>query len=205
MAPAGFTGPAGSGEDGGVSEELETARAAAEREVRRGNFKDAVDAYEGLVRAHPGDAALAERLETLRGMLQPMELVHPKAAAATARAPDGADDVHEAEAAANRGDLPTAITLYRRLVGVRPGNALFEERLAELLSMARDPVMRGALPRSQGAPKAERPRVRPSPDPGIPTSWSEPAPPPLPEDPVACLEQLLERIAAHRRRPPFSH
>jgi tetratricopeptide (TPR) repeat protein len=196
--------PVGSGEDEVVSEDLQAARAAAEREVRRGNFKDAVDAYEALVRRHPGDASLEERLQTLRGMLQPMELVHPKAAAATARAPEAADEVHEAEAAANRGDLSAAIAVYRRLILAQP-NPLFEERLGELLALAGDPVMRGALPRARGVQRPEPPRIRPSADPAIPTRdrlvpSDPPGPPPLPEDPVACLETLLNRIARARRR-----
>lgn len=186
------------------TDDPEVARTEAEREVRRGNFKDAVAIYEALVRAQPGEASLAARLETLREMLQPMELVHPKAAAATGRADGPGDAVHEAEAAANRGDLHGAISLYERLVAERPDNPLFAERLEELRALARDPVQRGAMPRSRPAPPMAPPRVRPSPDPAIPTRWdaassAPPASDPLPDDPVACLEALLDRVRRHRR------
>ncbi len=185
--------------------EIEARRQEAEREVRRGNFQAAITLYEGLVAEVPDDERLVVRLDTLRTLLQPLELTHPKAAAG-ARAASAENDAQAGEAAANAGDLRTAVAAYERACATAPGNALLAERLEELRAMAvaRGIAVDAAPAPASPAPTAPAPTTAPRP---APTTAAPPAPAtaapaeaPLPADPVARLEALLERVQRRRRR-----
>ena len=135
--------------------EIEARRQEAEREVRRGNFQAAITLYEGLVAEVPEDDRLAVRLDTLRTLLQPLELTHPKAAAG-ARAASAENDAQAGEAAANAGDLRAAVAAYERACATAPANALLAERLEELRAVA---VARG-IPVDAPRPRRLRSRRR---------------------------------------------
>ena len=94
-------------------EAVEEKQRAAEREVRHGNFRGALAIFKELAEADPGNALFAARIATLEAGLQPMELVHPKAAAGAAARPM-TNDLQEGEAAANIEDFGTAVACYER-------------------------------------------------------------------------------------------
>ncbi|RMG19483.1 MAG: tetratricopeptide repeat protein [Deltaproteobacteria bacterium] len=188
--------------------ELESRRAAAEREVRRGNFRAALSAYDALIAANPGNEALLARRRSLEAFLQPMELHHPKAASAGEGEPEGASEVHLGEAAANAGDYAAAAAHYERALAADPGNALLAERLEELRRLA-------ATAPPGGAPAPAAPGTAPAlraPTKTAPTGGNRDAGPvatrgaqgslgtAAPVDPIARLQVLLERVQARRRR-----
>jgi tetratricopeptide (TPR) repeat protein len=128
--------------------------AQAERQVRRGNFREAIALYEQLLTAAPGDERLQRRLAAVRSMLQPSELDRP---AALPIPPAPAEEPHTldalAEACLERGDVERAIRLYERAIEERPHAHLLTERLNELRSWQRgaatggDTDKKGALER----------------------------------------------------------
>lgn len=193
--------------------DVKEERESAERELRRGNLKDALAIYRRLVQENPGEEALAGRLRDLEELLQPMELTHPKAAAGGGSAPQTA--VHEAEAAANRGEIGNAIAVYERLLAESPENELYQDRLQELCALAKDPLTATAMPRSRPPRPRETPAFSASLDPAMPMmdraklQESEVDAPPsspetptddLPADPVELLQELLVRVTSNRRR-----
>jgi tetratricopeptide (TPR) repeat protein len=144
----------------------------AERQLRRGNLREALALFEELSAAAPLDVRLRQRAETVRGMLQPSELTNAKAASPAAALPEpsAASPVAQAEACADRGDWARAIALYEQAVRERPEAALLRERLAEIRGLAGDLAPRSATQA-------------------------------LPQDRRAMLEALLERVSAQRRKP----
>ncbi len=196
------------------NERLESLKEAAEREVRRGNFKAALSLYESLSAEEPDNAVLRERMKDLGELLQPMELMHPKTAAEPT--PSDISRLHEAEAAVNRGEIAGAIDEYRALLRQSPENALIRERLEELEKLAEDPLMLSTMPRSHGASQPAVPKCQAPRDPGMPARFQScstggagntqelglPAMAGelgLPQDPIACLEELLQRVRRGRR------
>jgi hypothetical protein len=98
----------------------------AERAVRRGELLVALDHYEALLERSPDDERVQGKIESVRSLLQPSELVHRRRA----------EPVAEEELHASAGKFAEAAFAYRRAVGKHPGNELLRERLEELVKLA---------------------------------------------------------------------
>ncbi len=111
----------------------------AERAVRRGELLVALDLYEALLERSPDDERLRGKIESVRSLLQPSELVHRRRAEPVAEDdPQTAPmtDAEEGELHASAGKFAEAAFAYRRAVGRHPGNELLRERLEELVKLA---------------------------------------------------------------------
>ncbi len=111
----------------------------AERAVRRGDLLAALDLFERLSGERPEDERIRGRIESVRSLLQPSELVHRRRAEPQGdAAPEDAalTDAELGELHAANGRYPQAVQAYRRAVAAHPGNELLRERLAELFRLA---------------------------------------------------------------------
>ncbi len=110
----------------------------AERAVRRGELLVALDALERLLAERPDDERLRGRIESVRSLLQPSELVHRRRAEPLAEQPAEAalNDAEQGELFASSGRYEQAVQCYRRAVAAHPKNELLQERLAELFRLA---------------------------------------------------------------------
>jgi hypothetical protein len=111
----------------------------AERAVRRGELLVALDHYEALLERSPDDERVQGKIESVRSLLQPSELVHRRRAEPVAEEdPHTAPmtDAEEGELHASAGKFAEAAFAYRRAVGKHPGNELLRERLEELVKLA---------------------------------------------------------------------
>ena len=110
----------------------------AERAVRRGELLVALDAFERLLAQRPEDERLRGRIESVRSLLQPSELVHRRRAEPLAEQPVEAalNDAEQGELFASSGRYEQAVQCYRRAVATHPKNELLQERLAELFRLA---------------------------------------------------------------------
>lgn len=175
--------------------------------ARAGRHEQAQVVYLSLGRL-PGldstERALAEsRLQRVQALLDDgsgVEVVTREAE------PVPPSDEARAEALANDGDLAGAVAIYAQIVAAAPDNALAQERLGELRAQLApaepavepeieiddeqplDLVLDDAV---ESAAEAVQQAV------ATVTDWRGE----LPEDPVAMLELLLERVRAHRRQP----
>ena len=185
----------------------------AERAVRRGELLLALELFESLLADNPEDERVRQRMESVRALLQPSELVNRRRAEPDApeqAPPEALSDAEHGEIHASAGRFEEATRWYERAVDKYPGNELLRERLEELRSFA-PPGARadlGAaekleapgsvprpLPRQLGrsaraaeasfAPLDERPKARET----------------LPRDAIEMLKTLLERVRASRRNP----
>jgi len=182
----------------------------AERAVRRGELLLALELFESLLADNPEDERVRQRMESVRALLQPSELVNRR------REPDTHDEVPPAalsdaergEIHASAGRFEEATRWYEKAVEKNPGNELLHERLEELRGLA-PPGVRADL----GA--AERLDTSPRPASKAPAGRSSRATEAsfapldskrasgdtLPRDPVEMLKTLLGRIRAARRNP----
>lgn len=140
-----------------------------ERAVRRGEFAEALALLDPWLAAHPGDAALQAKRELVAEMSGPVR--RPSTAERLEPSREG-----RAEQLASEGRFEEATALYAELVRERPDAALVRERWLELRRLVPQPAV---------APP--------------PAAVPENAPKGLPADPVARLQELLERLGAHRR------
>ena len=111
----------------------------AERAVRRGELLVALDLYEALLERSPDDERLRGKIESVRSLLQPSELVHRRRAEpVAAEDPQAApmSDAEKGELHASAGKFAEAAFAYRRAVAKHPGNELLRERLEELVRLA---------------------------------------------------------------------
>ncbi len=144
---------------------------------------EAVAVLRGLLQQFPDDQALAQRLMDLAETLQPSELQHPKARAASSL--DDADagstggSRETPEQAGERlfalGDHAGAMAAYRQALQQRPDSELVRERLEEIFRVA------------QSAPSTKPVSLPPRPQ--VASRGSA----------EALLKSLLERVAARRR------
>ncbi|MFL5359924.1 MAG: hypothetical protein ACJ78U_03080 [Myxococcales bacterium] len=182
----------------------------AERAVRRGELLLALELFESLLADNPEDERVRQRMESVRALLQPSELVNRR------REPDTHDetppaalsDAEHGEVHASAGRFQEATRWYEKAVAKNPGNELLRERLEELRRLA-PPGARADL----GA--AERLDITPRPVSKAPSARSarvteasfapidskRPASDNLPRDRVEMLKTLLGRIRAARRNP----
>jgi tetratricopeptide (TPR) repeat protein len=178
----------------------------AERAVRRGELLVALEHFDAYLAQEPDDERVRTRMESVRALLQPSELVsrrraEPEEPEATASVLSDAE-TGEMHAAAGRFD--DAAKAYALAVRANPKNELLRERFEELRALAQ-PVAPADL---HAAEKLEAASLTPAR--GVPiharsAKASEasfaPLPPAreLPKDAVAMLRELLERIRAARR------
>jgi len=181
----------------------------AERAVRRGELLAALELFEAHLAQQPDDERVRTRMEAVRALLQPSELVsrrrvdpeEPGAPAAPI------SDAERGEVFASSARFPEAAQAYERAVAANPENQLLRERLEELRVLA-SPAGRADL---AAAEKLDDP-------PGAPANGSPPAGTrsekahaasfapihgvpsrPLPRDAKALLEELLQRVRTGRR------
>ncbi|MFY1827919.1 hypothetical protein ACN47A_18510 [Myxococcus fulvus] len=135
--------------------------ARADRALRRGELVEALDLYEALILAFPGDGLLADKLANLRESLQPLELQKLEAS----RPPEEPElplgpssPAQEGERLFALGDYVGAAAAYRRAVQERPDNELFKERLLEVYRMAKEMPLQS--PTDKALPKAPQPRLQ---------------------------------------------
>jgi tetratricopeptide (TPR) repeat protein len=111
----------------------------AERAVRRGELLIALELFEAVLAQKPDDERVRQRMESVRALLQPSELVHRRRAEPEVAAPktnEPISDAEQGELLAAGGRFDEALQAYRRAVAQSPANELFRERLEELLKLA---------------------------------------------------------------------
>src|SRR3954462_6883264 len=183
----------------------------AERAVRRGELLLALELFESLLADNPEDERVRQRMESVRALLQPSELVNRRRAEPDApeqAPPEALSDAEHGEIHASAGRFEEATRWYEKAVAKNPGNELLRERLEELRRLA-PPGARADLgaaerldmtPRPVSkAPSARSARVTEASF--APIDSKRPASDSLPRDPVEMLKTLLGRIRAARRNP----
>jgi len=152
----------------------------AERSVRRGELLAAIEHFEAYLAQQPDDERIRVRMEAVRALLQPSELVSRRRPEPeepeTRAAPVSSAEVGEMHASAGR--FAEAAEAYQRALGKDPENALLRERLAELRALGPG----GRSEKAHAASFAPLPHARP-----------------LPREPKELLEELLERVRTGRR------
>lgn len=110
----------------------------AERAVRRGELLVALELFEAVLAQHPEDERVRLRMESVRALLQPSELVHRRRAEPeeTAPGPEPLSDAEEGELHASSGRFAEATEAYQRALARNPDNSLIRERLDELAQLA---------------------------------------------------------------------
>jgi len=109
----------------------------AERAVRRGELLVAIELFEAYLAQEPDDERIRARMEAVRALLQPSELVSRRRQEPEEPeprvAPVSSAEVGEMHASAGR--FAEAAEAYERALGKDPENALLRERLAELRAL----------------------------------------------------------------------
>jgi len=165
----------------------------AERAVRRGDLLHALELYEALLADRPEDERIRQRMDSVRGLLQPSELIgrrraEPEDLEAKTGDVGTLSDAEQGEMHASSGRFEEAMACYGRAVDKAPKNELLRERFEELRRLAGP----RSLARDDGLERAEKL------DPVTPAAVPKVLP--LPRDPVRMLEALLERIRGSRRK-----
>jgi tetratricopeptide (TPR) repeat protein len=182
----------------------------AERAVRRGELLAALELYEAFLAQQPDDERIRSRMESVRALLQPSELVsrrrtEPEEPEAASAPP--VSDAEQGEIHASSGRFAEAAEAYQRAAAANPENELLRERFLELRALA-NPAGKANLDDAEkldapagahpnGAPKAVTRSAK-----AHAASFGpihEAPERPLPRDPKALLEELLERVRTGRR------
>jgi len=195
----------------------------AERAVRRGQLLVALEHFEAYLAQQPDDERVRQRMESVRALLQPSELVSRRRAEPEEPEP-GAGTLSDAETGemyASSGRFKEAAAAYHRAWQASPKNELLKERYEELRALA-NPEGKADLAAAEKLEAAEmtpskgvqavrsakatatsfspmtpsKPPPRPAPAPAARPA----AVPALPKDPIKLLEALLERIRKARRK-----
>jgi tetratricopeptide (TPR) repeat protein len=200
----------------------------AERAVRRGELLVALDLFETLLAQQPENEPLRTRIESVRALLQPSELVARRRAEPSAEEKANARPLtaaEEGELAAAAGRFTEAVELYEKVVRENPKNELLRERLVELMQYAPPPsravddglaaaerLERGSLPGSHSSPgRARSARALDAGFRGLdsrppPRVWAEQAPAvPAAEQrpfPAAAAAQAAPAMATQTQAPP---
>jgi tetratricopeptide (TPR) repeat protein len=193
------------------AEELEQR---AERAVRRGELLLALELFESLLADNPEDERVRQRMESVRALLQPSELVNRRRAepdTAEQAPPEALSEAEHGEVHASAGRFEEATRWYEKAVAKNPRNELLRERLEELRGLAPPGVRAdlGAAERLDVTPPTPRPLPRPPPGRSARVAEASFAPldaqrtsrDTLPRDPIEMLKTLLDRIRAARRNP----
>ena len=187
----------------------------AERAVRRGELLVALEHFDAYLAQEPEDERVRQRMEAVRALLQPSELVsrrraEPEEPEHTAGA---LSDAELGEMHASSGRFTEAAACYQRACSANPKNELLKERYEELRALA-SPHGRADLgsaekldgplvPPGKGLPKVPRSASASAASfsPLQPATEKRAAERPLPGDKVRLLEDLLGRIRSSRRSP----
>ena len=179
----------------------------AERAVRRGELLVAIEHFEAYLAQQPDDERVRQRMESVRALLQPSELVSRRRSEPDeppGPAPEPAmTDAEQGEMYAGSGRFKDAIAAYQRAVVGNPDNELLKERLAELSHMlapaAPADLERGEKLEAAASHAAHHPGAR-----SAKASAASFAPIQasldLPRDPRKLLEALLGRVQRGRRK-----
>ena len=181
----------------------------AERAVRRGELLAALEHFDAYLAQQPDDERVRQRMESVRALLQPSELVSRRRAEPEAPAADEGTltDAELGEMHASSGRFNDAAVAYERALAASPGNELLLERLDELRALAR-PTSKADLAKAE---KLEAPVLTPGKGvapvrsaKAVGASFAPISTPPkpasLPKDRVKLLEALLERVQGARRK-----
>lgn len=175
--------------------------------MRRGELLVALEHFEAYLAQQPEDERVRQRMESVRALLQPSELVSRRRAEPEEPGPasDSLSDAEQGEMHASSGRFGEAAEAYERALQRSPGNELLKERLEELRALA-SPAGRADLH------DAEKLAPLATPAAGVPAAGRsakasdasfaplKAAPAALPKDPIKLLELLLERVKSGRRR-----
>jgi tetratricopeptide (TPR) repeat protein len=178
----------------------------AERAVRRGELLAALEHFETYLADQPDDERVRSRMESVRSLLQPSELVSRRRAEPEEVEPvSKLTDAEEGELHASSGRFAEAAEAYQRALAATPKNELLRERLDELRALAH-PAGKADLGEAEKleAPAPAVNGVAPTPrsDRLHAASFAplqEEAPRTLPRERKALLEELLQRVRSSRR------
>src|SRR5947209_4590840 len=110
----------------------------AERAVRRGELLVALEHFEAYLAQQPDDERVRQRMESVRALLQPSELVSRRRAEPDEPDPSAGEltDAEMGEMHASSGRFSDAAAAYGRALQENPGNELLRERFEELRALA---------------------------------------------------------------------
>ena len=176
----------------------------AERAVRRGELLVALEHFEAYLAQQPDDERIRSRMEAVRALLQPSELVSRRRAEPE-EAQSGSpphSDAAVGELHASSGRFAEAAEAYERAVAGDPQNVLLRERLEELRSLS-NPAGKADLDagvKLDPAPAANRAQRGAARSARAHAASFAPLPGrALPREPKALLEELLQRVRSGRR------
>src|SRR5438105_13101469 len=106
----------------------------AERAVRRGELLVALEHFDAYLAQQPDDERVRQRMESVRALLQPSELVSRRRAEPEEPEPGGGTltDAEQGEMHASAARFDDAARAYERAVAANPRSELLKERLDEL-------------------------------------------------------------------------
>lgn len=182
----------------------------AERAVRRGELLVALEHFDAYLAQQPDDERVRQRMESVRALLQPSELVSRRRAEPEEPEP-GASTLSDAELGemhASSGRFTDAADAYQRAFEANPKNELLRERLEELRALA-NPAGRANLASAEKLDAPEAPpgkgvlsgpaRSAVASAASFAPLQQKAAPRSQPGDPVKLLEELLARVRSSRR------
>ena len=179
----------------------------AERAVRRGELLAAIELFEAYLAQEPADERIRARMEAVRALLQPSELVSRRRQEPEEPeprvAPVSSAEVGEMHASAGR--FAQAAEAYENALGADPGNNLLRERLTELRALVDQPKkadLDGAekLDTTTTAPAGGPPRAGGRSAKAHAASFAPlPRARSLPREAKKLLEELLARVRTGRR------
>jgi tetratricopeptide (TPR) repeat protein len=179
----------------------------AERAVRRGELLVAIELFESALAEDPDDERVRHRMESVRALLHPSELVNRRRAEPEELETGPVEPLapaEEGELHASAGRFADALRCYERAAAQTPTNQLVLERLEELRNLA--PPAPGA--RADLASAEKLPAVAAAHAPGARSArvvqasfapLADRAPPPARKDKATLLRELLDRVRAGRR------
>jgi tetratricopeptide (TPR) repeat protein len=180
----------------------------AERAVRRGELLAAIELFEGYLAQFPEDERVRSRMEAVRALLHPGELVNRRRTEPEEPAPEAppVTDAEAGEVHASSGRFKDAAQAYERAVAGDPENELLQERLRELRGLA-NPAGKADLDSAERLEAAPASQMNPLLRAGARSARAHAAsfaplqsePRPLPREPKALLEELLQRVRTGRR------
>jgi tetratricopeptide (TPR) repeat protein len=181
----------------------------AERAVRRGELLIALEHFDAYLAQQPDDERVRQRMEAVRALLQPSELVSRRRAEPEEPEPGAGtlSDPEMGEMHASSGRFVDAAAAYERAWAANPKSELLKERLEELRALTQpagraDLASAEKLEAMQAAPGKSAPQAQRSAKASAASFaplQSATAAKAQPKDKVTLLEELLERVRSSRR------
>jgi tetratricopeptide (TPR) repeat protein len=170
----------------------------AERAVRRGELLVALEHFDAYLAQQPDDERIRQRMESVRALLQPSELVSRRRPEPEEADPEhgSLSDAELGEMHASSGRFNDAAEAYERAVAANPKNELLAERLHELRALAK-PTHKADLGQAE---RLEAAATGPSRALGRSAKAVGASFAPLPKERETFLRKLLERVRAGRRK-----